>query len=270
MPTLVQTPSEAVERIAEGETRRIGACVHRDRKWAQPRVRAPAIVSTPSSLAIRQTALVCVHVDDLRGAESRGDPGGVEAQAPGPSPADDQHRGLGLRGEMGRHGAPGVDDVVADRRGGGGVHPVGERDEHLLGVGHPHQVGEEAAPGTPVRREAVGGLPRDRLAVGGLSAATAPHTPQEIWNGTLTRMPGSRPSTPSATSTTSATHSWPSGNGPPKGVSPRTMGVSRSHVATASGRTNASPLPVSAGSGTSSQSSSPIVLVGELADRGHA
>ena len=39
------------------------------------------------------------------------------------------------------------------------------------------------------------------------------HSPQEIWKGTLTSWPGASDSTASPSSLTSATHSWPIGNG---------------------------------------------------------
>jgi hypothetical protein len=83
------------------------------------------------------------------------------------------------------------------------------------------------------------------------------HSPQDTWNGTLTRSPGRALSTASPTSSTSATPSCPNGNGPSAGARPRTKILSRSHVATASGRTIASPSPSSRGSAASSHSSRP-------------
>ena len=44
-------------------------------------------------------------------------------------------------------------------------------------------------------------------------AAHAAQVPHEIWNGTTTTSPGATPRTASPISTTSATHSCPSGNG---------------------------------------------------------
>src|SRR5712692_5836657 len=85
----------------------------------------------------------------------------------------------------------------------------------------------------------------------------ASHAPHEIWNGTTARSPGDHPSTSSPASTTSATNSCPSGNGPWKGDWPATIAASRSQVATARGRTSAWRGPSSAGSGTSRHSTLP-------------
>jgi hypothetical protein len=59
------------------------------------------------------------------------------------------------------------------------------------------------------------------MAIGGVASHDAvrpsrhgPHSPQKIWNEIDTRWPGWRPPTPSPTSTTSATPSWPSPKGP--------------------------------------------------------
>jgi len=82
------------------------------------------------------------------------------------------------------------------------------------------------------------------------------HSPQEIWKGTLTSSPGWGEVTASPTSSTSATHSWPIGNGGGNGEPPPMMGASRSHVATASGRTSAARSDDSRGSGASRQASS--------------
>ncbi len=82
------------------------------------------------------------------------------------------------------------------------------------------------------------------------------HSPHEIWNGTLTTVPGGVASPASApASMTSATHSWPSGKGGGNGEPPCTIIASRSHVATASGRTIAERSDSSAGGGASRHSS---------------
>jgi hypothetical protein len=82
----------------------------------------------------------------------------------------------------------------------------------------------------------------------------ASQLPQEIWKGTLTSWPGCSDVTASPTSTTSPTHSWPRGKGGGKGEAPPMMIASRSHVATAVGRTSAAPSEVSRGSGASRHS----------------
>src|SRR5579864_498957 len=82
------------------------------------------------------------------------------------------------------------------------------------------------------------------------------HSPQEIWNGTLTIVPGGveEPAV-SPASMTSATHSCPSGKGGGNGEPPCTIRASRSHVATARGRTSAERSDSSAGAGASRHSS---------------
>src|SRR5713101_1223292 len=79
--------------------------------------------------------------------------------------------------------------------------------------------------------------------------------PQPIWKGTMTRSPGAKPVTAPPTATTSPTNSWPIGNGPWNGVSPRSSATSRSQAATASGRTRASSAVSIAASGASCHSS---------------
>src|SRR5437764_2095546 len=79
----------------------------------------------------------------------------------------------------------------------------------------------------------------------------ASQAPQEIWKGTTATSPADHLSTPSPTSTTSATNSCPSASGPWNGEAPVTIAASRSHVATASGRTSACAGPSTAGSATS-------------------
>src|SRR5205814_3580185 len=77
-----------------------------------------------------------------------------------------------------------------------------------------------AAPGPAVRHEPVS--PRVHRS----------HRPQEIWNGTTTRSPRPKRPTASPVSTTSATNSCPSGNGPPSGTRPvddRVIQVARRH-----------------------------------------
>src|SRR5882724_5213673 len=81
--------------------------------------------------------------------------------------------------------------------------------------------------------------------------------PQPIWKGTMTRSPGAKPVTAAPTATTSPTNSWPIGNGPWNGVSPRSSATSRSHAATASGRMRASSAASIAASGASCHSSRP-------------
>jgi hypothetical protein len=92
-------------------------------------------------------------------------------------------------------------------------------------------------------------------------AVHASQPPHEIWNGTTTVSPGATAVTASPTSTTSAMHSCPSGNGSPTGTIPVRNAASRSHIATASGRTIASPSPPSAGSGTSRHSTAPTPVI---------
>src|SRR5262249_48765419 len=64
-------------------------------------------------------------------------------------------------------------------------------------------------------------------------------------------------STPSATSTTSATNSWPKAKGLGSGALPAITAASRSQVATVTGRTSASLSPDKRGGATSSHSSRP-------------
>jgi hypothetical protein len=92
-------------------------------------------------------------------------------------------------------------------------------------------------------------------------AAQAAQSPHEIWNGTTTRSPGATELTASPASTTSATHSWPSGNGSATGTAPVRKAESRSHRATASGRTMASESPARAGSGASRHSTEPAPVI---------
>src|SRR3954464_6495140 len=66
-----------------------------------------------------------------------------------------------------------------------------------------------------------------------------PQEPHDTWNGTITRSPGTKPVTAPPTSTTSATPSWPIAYGAGNGARPPTIRSSRSHVATAIGRTSA-------------------------------
>src|SRR3954452_10198544 len=66
-----------------------------------------------------------------------------------------------------------------------------------------------------------------------------PHVPHDTWNGTITRSPTVKPVTASPTSTTSATPSCPIAYGAGNGARPATIRSSRSHVATAIGRTSA-------------------------------
>jgi len=80
------------------------------------------------------------------------------------------------------------------------------------------------------------------------------HEPQDIWKGTLTSWPGASVPTASPTSSTSATHSCPSANGAANGERPVMIIASRSHVATALGRTSAAASELSAGSGASRHS----------------
>src|SRR3954454_16583285 len=70
-------------------------------------------------------------------------------------------------------------------------------------------------------------------------ATHSPQVPHETWNGTITRSPGAKAVTVSPTSTTSATPSCPIAYGAGNGARPATIRSSRSHVATAIGRTSA-------------------------------
>src|SRR3954454_9663314 len=82
------------------------------------------------------------------------------------------------------------------------------------------------------------------------------HSPHEIWNGTLTIVPGGVDAPAlSPASRTSATHSCPSGNGGGNGEPPWTIIASRSQVATARGRTSAERSDSSAGGFASRHSS---------------
>src|SRR5918994_862411 len=90
-----------------------------------------------------------------------------------------------------------------------------------------------------------------------LPAAQVAHSPHATWKGTLTRSPGWTPATASPVSTTSATPSCPAGSDPPTGIRPRVIQRSRSQVATATGRTSASPSPCRRGSSASRHSTPP-------------
>src|SRR3954470_3210338 len=79
---------------------------------------------------------------------------------------------------------------------------------------------------------------RPYIAIGGVASQDAvrpcrhaAQSPQKIWNEIVTCWPGSRPSTLSPTSTTSATPSCPSANGPRYGLRPCMSTPSRSQVA---------------------------------------
>ncbi len=72
-----------------------------------------------------------------------------------------------------RDGAPAVGDVVADagdRRGG---EVVGDRHEHVVREGHPHEVGQRAAPVAAEGPEAEHRALRNGQAVAGLAAQAA-------------------------------------------------------------------------------------------------
>ena len=129
------------------------------------------------------------------------------------------------------------------------------RHQHRLGEGHAHEVGQRAAPVAAEDPEAVhrarrarscsrrsdrGGSARTRRTRSGRGRRRGPPARR--------RAPRRRPRS------TSATNSWPMAIGPGIGASPRRIGWSRSHSATASGRTSASPGPWSAGAGTSHHS----------------
>lgn len=75
--------------------------------------------------------------------------------------------------------------------------------------------------------------------------------PQEIFQGRMTRSPGSNSATASPTSTTSATPSCPTGSGPLSGTAPLITTPSMSQVETTSGRTSAAVSAVRLGAGTS-------------------
>src|SRR4051812_23072852 len=87
-------------------------------------------------------------------------------------------------------------------------------------------------------------------------AVQGPQAPHETWNGTITRSPGAKAVTVSPTSTTSATPSCPIAYGAGNGARPATIRSSRSHVATAIGRTRAASSLSSAGEGPPSRHSS--------------
>ena len=107
------------------------------------------------------------------------------------APAADQHRRAGRSASScGADRAPGIGDVVREAGDGLRRDPLGNPDQHRVRVRHPGGIGDEAAV-VGTERQPVGREELDRLAVAGLAQAAAAHSPQEIWNGTLTRSPGS-------------------------------------------------------------------------------
>ena len=183
-------------------------------------------------------------------------PGSRRARRPGPPPpgphtattawAPPPTIRTGAPGPLGQlraDRAPAVGHVVGQAGHRHGIDRRRQRDQHRVGEGDAHQVGQRPAPVALRRR-------RCRTWTSGgtsLQLAVTPRRqgsqrPHEIWNGTITRSPAATPAS-SPASATSATNSWPSPNGPGNGTAPRTSQASRSHMATASGRTSASRGP---------------------------
>ena len=151
-----------------------------------------------------------------------------------------------------------------------GSSPAGSGTSMWSAYGTRTSVGEEPAPvrarlPEPVHRER-----RHGAAVAGAAAAGRRRTRRtrpETARSRARRAALAR--TPSPISTTSATHSCPSAIGAGNGVSPAIIAQSRSHVATATGRTSASPSHWSAGA-AASRTSSRVARPGERAHRSHS
>ena len=200
-----------------------------------------------------QPARIGVGVDDAPGAQGARGVDRVEGDAH-PAAADDEDVGARPLREMGSDRAPAVGDVVARAGRPRGRCPPGAATSIASAKGTRTR-SESAPPQSPPNiAEAVHRARRHARAVAGLPGAAAHARATGDLEGHHDAVARRDARTSSPTSVTSATNSWPMAIGPGMGASPRRIGWSRSHRATASGRTSASPGPWSAGAGTSHHS----------------
>jgi hypothetical protein len=167
---LVQNPSASVERRAQEMPAGSALASTRDRIEACP-VGELLIEDVRPELG-RQLAVALSpahHVDPLS-AEGERDRDRVERNRPGSH--RDQHGRTRSLGERGSHTAPGIGNVVREAGDHGRSDPVGNRDEHRVGVRDPDRVACEAAVVNP-DRQAVGREARHRVAIAALPGPAA-------------------------------------------------------------------------------------------------
>ena len=209
---LVQIPSGSVERSAQARPSWVAARVDRDRVGAEPlRELLVEQVRAEGSACSRSAALPPASRPARRRARarSRSRRGAIDAAA-----AADQHRAPGRSGELRPDRPPARRGCCPSRLAiAAGSTPSGHRTQHRVGERHPDRVAEEAA--------VVGSPSAARTSPSARRARSCRCCPRRqrlaLAAGDLERdadeVAGLAPVTASPTSITSATHSWPNGNG---------------------------------------------------------
>ena len=235
MPTLVQIPSGSVERIGAVQALVVEPRVHGDRVRAGLARRRPLDRIRAEPLGQRQPLRVGVDEVHPLGAEGHGYLGGVQRDAVRAA-ADDQHGRARLLGQLRPHAAPRVRHVVGQARHGRGLDAIREREEHRAGEGHAHEVGQRAAPvaadgGRTPYIEPLG----TSLQLAVRPARQRSHSPHDTWKVAITRSPAAtpapRPPRPPRRRTRARGR-----RGPRTARCRACTHASRSHIATASGR----------------------------------